>query len=298
MRLAVTGAGGLLGSALLKEAKGRYETYALYCQHLPSSGTPLRVDLRDPESITKTLFATRPDAIIHAAAMTDVDGCEREQTLADAVNHKATEAIAECARELGAFLVYVSTDYVFDGARGMYSEDDDSRPINFYGRTKLEGEEAVRRLLPDHLIVRPSVIYGATPSSGKVNFALWVLDSLRQRKQVNVVSDQFVSPTLNSDLSEMVMECLEKRVVGTLHLSGATRLSRFDFASELCAAWSLDPSLITPVELSAMTWHAPRPKDSSLDVTKAGTLLSKKPPPVAESVKRLKRELDLAGGAA
>ncbi len=229
---------------------------------------------------------------MHAAALTDVDRCERERDLANAVNYEATKAIAKCANDLSAFLVYVSTDYVFDGKRGMYKEEDEPRPINFYGYTKFKGEQAVKELLSDYLIARASVIYGSTPSSGKANFALWVLNALKEGKPVSVALDQFVSPTLNTNLAEMIMECLERRLTGTIHLAGASRLSRLDFASELCREWSLNPSLINPVEMNKINWHAPRPRDSSLDVTKATSILKNVPATVTHSLHTLKEELD------
>lgn len=291
MKLAVTGAGGLLGSALVEMARG-HEVYSLYNQHIPSSGAPVHVDLLDRENLTRELRRIRPDAIAHTAAMTDVDRCEREKELANALNHEATKAIAVCADEIGAFMVYVSTDYVFDGGKGMYREEDEPKPVNFYGVTKLWGEQSVRESSPNHLIVRPSVIYGSARSSGKVNFALWVLESLKEGRQISVATDQFVSPTLNTSLAEMILECLEKRLTGTLHLAGATRLSRFDFASELCRAWSLDKSLIRPVLMKEMKWQAQRPRDSSLDVSKATGVLKNSPLTVSQSLDVLKRQFE------
>lgn len=291
MRLAITGAGGLLGSALLAKVKG-HEVYSLNNEHAPSSGIPIRLDLRNNNQVVETLKRIKPDAIVHTAALTDVDRCERDHELAKAINYDATRTIAKSARELGAFLIYISTDYVFDGKRGRYNEEDVPGPINFYGQTKLMGEQAVRELLTDYLIARTSVIYGSTPSSGKVNFALWLLDSLSSGKTVNVAANQFVSPTLNTNLAEMVIECLERRVKGILHLSGASRVSRLEFALELCRIWSFNPSLINPVDTSKMNWYAPRPKDSSLDVTKASSVLMKKPASIKDSLNRLKEELD------
>lgn len=295
MKLAITGAGGLLGSALLKKAEG-HEVYSLYNRHLPSSGVPINVDLQDQSQTIATLQRIKPDAIIHTAAVTDVDRCEKERDLANAVNHETTKSIASCARDLGAFVAYVSTDYVFDGKRGMYNENDEPMPVNFYGLTKLRGELAVKELAAEYLIARTSVIYGSTPSSGKVNFALWVLNALKESKEVTVTSDQFVSPTLNTNLAEMIMECLERRLTGTFHLAGATRLSRVDFATEICRVWSLNPSLIKPVEMSEMKWYAKRPKDSSLDVTKAASILRRGPATVARSLQILKEELDANPG--
>jgi dTDP-4-dehydrorhamnose reductase len=292
LRLVITGAGGLLGSALLTKAKG-HEVYSLYNQHVPSSGIPIRVDLQDRSQVAEILQKIQPDAIVHAAALTDVDKCEKERDLANDVNYEATKVIAECAKGANAFLVYVSTDYVFDGKKGMYLEQDEPRPINFYGYTKLKGEQAVREILSDHLIARASVIYGSTPSSGKVNFALWILDSLKEGRPITVAADQYVSPTLNTNLADMLMECLESRLTGTMHLAGATRLSRLDFASELCREWSLDQSLINPIDMSKMNWYAPRPRDSSLDVTKAEGALENRPATIVQSLRSLRQQLEV-----
>jgi len=291
LKLVITGAGGLLGSALVTKAR-EHEVFSFYNQHLPASGVPVRADLQDWDQLARILKNINPDAIVHAAALTDVDRCEREQNLASAVNYESTKVIAKCASELGAFLIFVSTDYVFDGEKGRYRENARPRPINFYGLTKLNGEHVVKELLSDYLIARTSVIFGSAPSSGKVNFALWVLNALKEGKPAKVTVDQFVSPTFNANLAEMIMECLERRLTGTMHLSGATRLSRFEFASELCTEWSLNPSVIEPVEMSQMNWSAPRPRDSSLDVTKAASILRTKPATISQSLRAMKSQLD------
>ena len=178
LKLVITGARGLLGSALVSRAREPRGIFPLQSARAIFRD-PVHVDLRDRNLIAKTLQEIKPDAIVHAAALTDVDRCEREKDLANTLNHEATKVIANFANDMGVFLVYVSTDYVFDGKRGMYREDDEPKPINFYGFTKLKGEQAVEKLLSNYLIVRASVIYGSTPSSGKVNFALWVLNALK-----------------------------------------------------------------------------------------------------------------------
>lgn len=291
LRLVITGAGGLLGSALLTKTKEE-EVYSFYNQHMPTLGIPVRASLEDASQLARTLQKIKPEAIVHAAALTDVDRCEKERDLANAVNYEATKVIARYAKDQRAFLIYVSTDYVFDGMKGMYHEQDKPAPVNFYGHTKLRGEQAIEELLSEYLIARTSVIYGSTPSSGKVNFALWVLNALKERKPISVTCDQFVSPTLNTNLANMIMECLERRLTGTLHLAGATRISRLDFASELSRVWSLDSSLISPVEMSKMNWYARRPRDSSLDVTKAQGVLKNTPDTIGQSLHSLRNELD------
>jgi dTDP-4-dehydrorhamnose reductase len=184
----------------------------------------------------------------------------------------------------------VSTDYVFDGEKGAYRETDNAAPINHYGLTKLKGEEAVQAL-DKYCIARGSVIYGSTPATGKVNFALWLLDKLRKKEEVKIVIDQWNSPTLNVSMAEMIIETLEKRTTGTFHLAGATRLSRYEFAQRFAATFNLDPKYIAPVQSKQIKWVARRPRDSSLNVKKAEHELTNKPLGIHEALKEMKKEI-------
>lgn len=269
-----------------------YDVYSLYNQHAPSFGSPVQIDLQHSDQLARVLKEIKPGVIVHAAALTDVDLCEKERELAIAINCDATRAIANIARKLNAFVIYISTDYVFDGERGMYGETARPNPVNFYGETKLRGEEAIREQLADYLIARTSVIYGSTPSSGKVNFAMWLLDKLEKRQTVPVLTDQYVSPTLNTNLAEMILDAVKNRTAGTLHLAGASRVSRYEFAASLCDEWGLDSSLLVKASIREMKWTARRPRDSSLDVSKAKAILMRKPLTVGESLKALRREIE------
>ncbi|MEM2734819.1 MAG: dTDP-4-dehydrorhamnose reductase [Candidatus Bathyarchaeia archaeon] len=289
MRILITGSGGLLGSKIAELASGAsHEVYAAYNQNRPKSGTPIRLDLRDLAAIERVVRGIGPDAIVHAAAMTDVDKCEQERDLALRINYEATSALASAAREMGAFLVYVSTDYVFNGERGFYSEADEPDPVNFYGYTKLMGERAVEELAGAHCIVRASVIYGAAPASGKSNFALWLIDKLERGERASVLVDQYVSPTLNSSLARMILEAVERGLEGLYHMAGAERVSRYEFAAKLCAAFGFDPSLLKPARMADMAWAARRPRDSSLDVSKADGIFRAKPLKLNEALIELR----------
>jgi dTDP-4-dehydrorhamnose reductase len=292
MRILLTGSSGLLGSAIAELAiRGSHELYSAYNQHQPRSGIPLKLDLTDLSAIGRAVRKIRPDAIVHAAALTDVDRCERERDLALRVNYEATSALASAARESGAFLVYVSTDYVFNGERGLYSESDEPDPVNFYGYTKLRGEESVEELAGDYCIARASVIYGAAPASGKANFALWLIERLRRGEGARVLVDQYASPTLNSGLARMILEAAERGLGGIYHMAGADRVSRYEFAAGLCKALGLDASLLEPARMEDMGWAARRPRDSSLDVSKAAGALRAKPLRLIEALGILRGEL-------
>lgn len=290
MKLLITGASGLLGTGLCKIAlRKNHAVYSAYGQHKPLYGTPVKLDILDPKAERQILKIIKPDAVVHAAAMTDVDKCELEKDLAWKTNAEATTNLTRLCKESGSFLAYVSTDYVFDGEKGMYKETDPPAPINQYGLTKLEGEQAVRGL-ENYCIARGSVIYGTTPAAGKVNFALWLLDKLKKKEEVKIVTDQWNSPTLNVNMAEMIIEAVEKRTIGTIHLAGATRLSRFEFAKHIAQVFNLDPDCITPLRTNHIEWVAKRPKDSSLNIEKAERILTNKPLKIHEALEELKKE--------
>jgi len=188
MVVLVTGSTGLLGSQVVDAlALERFETVGGVRSLPQSSKDTIHLDLFAPSSIEKALTTLKPDAVVHAAAMTNVDYCELHPVEAHKVNGEATASLARLSRRMGAYLIYVSTDYVFDGERGMYREEDATSPVNVYGRTKLEGEIAVAEEDGHSATVRASVIYGPTPASDKVNFAVWLVDSLRRGQRVRIV---------------------------------------------------------------------------------------------------------------
>lgn len=277
MKLLVTGASGLLGHRVAQLAlKKDYEVHSIYKEHPANIGNPIKLDLTDQSEVFKAISRLKPDAVIHTAAYTDVDGCEVNKNLAWKVNAEATKHIAMASTSIGSHLTYISTDYVFDGEKGLYSEDDTPNPISYYGYTKLKGEEFVKKHAKEWCIVRASVIYG-WGRAHKPNFATWLINNLSQEKEVKILTDQYVSPTLNTNLTEMLLEITERKIAGTLHTAGATRVSRHEFALKLAEVFNLNKDLIKPATINEMTWRAKRPKDSSLNVSKARALLNAKP---------------------
>lgn len=287
MKLLITGGSGLLGSKVAEMALARGdEVFSGYAHNIPGFGTPVRFDLLNGPGISGMVERLAPEVIIHSAALTDVDRCEREKELAYKMNVEGTRAIAAAAQKVGSFLIYISTDYVFDGQCGMYREEDRPNPVSYYGYSKLLGEGYC-----DGCIVRTCVIYGSRPASGKVNFALWLLNSLKSGKEVRVVTDQFITPTLNTNLTAMVLEVADRRLGKVLNLAGATRISRYDYAQELAREFDLDLSLILPSRMEDLLWAAKRPIDSSLDTAKARRELMNKPLPLNEALRTLKAEI-------
>jgi len=291
LKLLITGAIGLYGSKLANMGVQRnIEVYSSDVQELPVDGTFVKLDVSNKELVAETFTRIKPDVVIHAATLTDVDKCELNKELAWKINVEGTKNIVEAAKGTGSFLIYISTDYVFNGEKGNYTELDQPNPINYYGLTKLKAEELVKAQ-DEYLIGRPSVIYGSTPAAGKVNFALWLIETLHRGEHAKIVTDQFNTPTLNANLAEMTLESAERRLTGTFHLCGATRVSRFQFAQLIAETFDLDKRLVDPVQSSQFKWPAKRPMDSSLDTSKAQKTLKNKPIEIHEALKRLKLEL-------
>ena len=292
MKLLVTGASGLFGSKLAETALARnFEVYAGFSKDAVPYGIPVQFDISDKNQVDQAFETAKPDVVVHAATLTDVDKCELDKALAWKINVEGTKNIAEATARSGAFLVYISTDYVFNGEKGCYREDDLPDPINYYGLTKLKAEETAKQYVPDCCIARASVIYGATPAAGKINFALWLINKLKSGEKVKIVTDQWNSPTLNTSLADMTLDVVERRLEGVFHLCGASRVSRYEFAMQIAQTFGLDTGLIEAVDSSSFKLPARRPVDSSLDTSKAQQLLKVKPLMLAAALAVLKQEL-------
>jgi dTDP-4-dehydrorhamnose reductase len=209
----------------------------------------------------------KPAAVVDTAALHNVDRCEEERDLAWQVNAGSTGALARVAQDVGARYLFVSTDFVFDGTKGGYREEDVARPVNYYGETKLAGEHAVLAASGDHLVIRPSVVFGW--DNTRLNFATWVLSSLKEGKSINVATDWIGSPTFADSLASGILKLLKVPDGGVYHLAGADALSRHDFAVRLAKAFGLDAGLVKPVPSADLPLKARRPPDSSLSSAKA-----------------------------
>jgi dTDP-4-dehydrorhamnose reductase len=290
LRLLITGASGLYGSKLAEKATASYVVSSGYCRDRPAFGSPIHFDISDKNRVKAVFKKVNPDAVVHAASLTDVDKCEVNKKLAWKINVEGTGNIIEEIKASSAFLVYISTDYVFNGETGNYKETDQPDPINYYGFTKLKAEELVKDV-GEYCIARASVIYGSTPAAGKVNFALWTLDKLKRNEQINIVTDQWNSPTLNTNLVDMTMEVVERKLTGIFHLCGATRISRYSFAKLIAQTFDMDENLIRPSASEEFSWPAKRPKDSSLDIAKAQQMLKNKPLEINQALEQMKQEI-------
>ena len=290
MKILVTGSTGLVGRQVVNDLENLGDTvYAAYHNSKPEYGIPTQMDLTNLETISELVSKLNPDAIIHLAAITDVDVCEKEKEMAMKINAKATEILAKQAAKQKSFFVYISTDYVFDGMQGMRKESDKTNPISFYGKSKLEGELAVMNLASSWCIVRTSTPFGLHPT--KKSFPVWIIENLLAHKQINVIVDQFTSPTYVPNLSKMLIEITKRQISDFIHLAGATKISRYEMAEMLSDKLNLEKKLLKPVSIDEMNWIAKRPKDSSLDVTKAVSILNEKPFIIEQAIDYFVKEI-------
>jgi dTDP-4-dehydrorhamnose reductase len=292
MKILITGSNGLLGRQLARIAVSR--GLVVQCSDKDSADsdqenfTPL--DLTDREAVLSTCNELRPDTIINCAALTDVDLCEREKELASSINAEAVLHLAEGSNAIRAHLIHISTDYVFDGKKGSYREEDDPNPINHYGLSKLDGERYVRSTAKRWSIARTSVLYG-WGRENRLNFATWIIKGLMKGSRLDVVTDQFASPTLNTSLAKMLLELADRRLQGTYHLAGKDRIDRFSMAVKVAEQFNLDKTLLSPTtsdNLFRSRWSARRPMDSSLNVDKATEQLESKPLDLDEALTEMK----------
>jgi len=290
LKLLVTGASGLLGHKIVQLALKRgHEVYSLFNEHPTNFGNPVKLDLTNQSQVSETIIKLKPEAIVQAAAYTDVDGCEINRDMAWKVNAEATKHVAIASANINSHITYVSTDYVFDGEKGFYSEEDQPNPISHYGYTKLKGEGFVKKHVKEWCIARSSAIYGWNQAK-KLNFATWLINNLKHGKEVKVLTDQCVSPTLNTNLAEMLLEIAERKTTGILNTAGATRINRHQFALKLAEVFNLDTHLIRPARMNDMSWSAKRPGDSSLNVSRANAILNMKPLKLNKALEMMRRE--------
>lgn len=292
MKTLVVGASGLVGSKTARAAgPGAVGTYNEFPAGLPCRGA--RLDLREPASVRKVLADERPDAVVNTAALHDVDYCESHAREARILNSEAAGALAEACSDAGARLVHVSTDYVFDGAKGApYSEKDAAAPLNAYGATKAEGEKKILAL--GHSVVRTGVVYGAGPAAPRgpgrhAGFVAWVLQSLRAGRRLRVVDDQFVTPTLADSLAEALL-AVARSGGGLYHAAGASCESRYSLAAKAAAAFGHDPAMLSPAKSSEIPQLARRPPYACLDSSRIARELGAELPGASEGLRAMRAQ--------
>jgi dTDP-4-dehydrorhamnose reductase len=298
-KIVIFGSNGLLGQSLVNRFKTDYQvvTASLGRTDLNNiEGVPYhQIDMVNRVQINEFLIAESPDIIINAAAYTNVDGSEKDKELCWNTNVRAVENIIDIATTFNPILVHISSDYVFDGQQGSYTEQDSVNPLGNYARSKMAAENIIAASNLEYIIARTQVLYGFG-NKVKLNFATWVISRLSKKQNIKVVTDQIGNPTYIDDLSESIFRLLERKEFGLFHIAGSQIINRYNFAKKIAGRFDLDESLIEKIVTADLKQLAPRPMDSSFNIDKLTNRIDWQPSDVETGLKKLKLKLSKNNG--
>ncbi len=275
-RLLLTGYGGFIAGSIICQARGSWEVYALSLTEPPGRGdgfTSYQFDLRDTAQLHKAFDTARPDAVIHTAALADIDYCETHPEDAFEINAGVTAALAALCRDAGTRMILCSTDSVFDGVKGGYTEEDAPRPVNIYAETKVRAERALLETMDNGLVTRLSLVMGLPVLGAGNSFLAKMQASLEAGKEVPFPQNEIRTPVDVLTLGRAFLELAAMEYAGILHLAGNSRLNRYEMACRIAQRLGFSTDLVVPTDSNAMAGRAKRPNDASLDNTKARSLL-------------------------
>lgn len=284
MKVLITGANGLLGQHLTKLLLDKnYQVVATgrdgsRLPFQPSDNYAYReMDITDALETFAVMGLEKPDVVVHAAAMTQVDDCELRPQHCERINVHGTSQVLTDAETFSSHFIYISTDFVFDGEQGNYSEEDDTKPISLYGFTKLQAESMVQTSTIPFAIVRTCLVYGNLLKGTRSNIVSWVKDSLEQGKTIQVVSDQLRTPTYVEDLAKGIHLIIEKKATGIYHISGKDWLTPYDIAIKTAAKFQLDAGKIVKADAGSFKQPGRRPLKTGFVIDKARKELGYEP---------------------
>jgi len=282
-KVLVTGSNGLLGQKLTDLFLAQPE-WDLFATGAGANRHPARegyryesLDITDFDNMEAVLSRELPDVVIHTAAMTQVDDCEFKRDECVALNVTAVEHLAKLSANLGFHLVHVSTDFIFDGTKPMYTEDDQANPLSYYGWSKLEGEKRVIEFAGSYSILRTVLVYGQVADMSRTNIVLWAHSTLKNQKSANVVTDQFRTPTLAEDLAMGCFLAAAQRAQGIYNIAGKDYMSVIELVERVASFYGYSMECINRVDSSILNQPAKRPPITGLDITKATSQLGYAP---------------------
>ena len=288
MRVLVIGAGGFLGQKIYKTFSESFETYG--ATNLETDN--LYLDITNIDSIKNVLEKVKPNIVINCAGLTDVDYLEGHPDVAEKVNVGGIKNISDVCSKAKMKLIGISTDYVFDGKKGDYTEDDKPNPINVHGNAKFNEEKTIKGSMKDYIIARVSVLYGYNSPNDKQTFVNWVIKKLETGEKIRVIDDQLNTPTLIDDIASALIHLIKAEKNGIYHITGSEKISRYDFALKVAETFKLNKDLIEPIKTSDLKWKAKRPMDSSLSINKLmkeGVRMSG----INEGLRRMKAQMEM-----
>lgn len=296
MKILVTGSNGLLGQKLTVLLEQDPSVH-LIATARGTSALPIRkgefhaLDITDGTAIDNVFSTAKPDVVINTAAMTQVDQCETEREACWSANVTAVENIVRSCTNYRVRLVHVSTDFIFDGSHGPLDEQEKPGPVNYYGESKLAAEQVVQKSSLEWAILRTVLVYGITSDMSRSNIVLWVKNSLEQGKTIQVVNDQWRTPTLAEDLAMGCYLAAIKKAKGIYHISGKDFLSPYDIAIQTADFFKLDKSLIKATDSSQFKQPARRPLTTGFIIDKARKELGYEPHSFREGIQILSDQI-------
>ncbi|MBA4301870.1 MAG: NAD(P)-dependent oxidoreductase [Cyclobacterium sp.] len=298
-KILITGANGLLGQKLVEQLVegGKFEVIATGKGPCRLKGDGFKyesLDITDSDEVNEVIARITPDTIIHGAAMTNVDECELNQEACRILNVKATEYLIQAAEKIQTHFIFVSTDFIFSGKDGPYDEEAEAAPVNFYGETKLIGENLVRSSKTSWAIARTVLVYGIANDLSRSNIILWVKTSLESGKEIQVVDDQIRTPTLAEDLAAGCILIAEQKAEGVFNLSGSDFLTPYEMAIMTADFFELNKDLIKKTDSTRFTQPAKRPMKTGFSIEKARKQLGYVPKTFQEGIGILSKQIILA----
>ncbi len=286
-KLLVIGASGLLGSKVLELGKHKYTTYGTY--NTNKKDGLIKINVIDKKKVFSLINRIKPTIIFDTHTINNVDYCETHKEEAWDINVEGSKNVAKASKSIGAKYVFISSDYIFSGKKRIYTENDKPDPLNYLGRTKWAVESLIEILDIDSIVARTSGLYGAQSSTGKKSFIQWVIESLKNKERINVVSDQNLSFTLVDDLVNSLFSLIESGQKGTFNIVGKDCISKYEFAMQISKEFNLNSSLISKYTTSKLSQVAKRPKKVRLSTKKLMRVIHKTPAGVDEGIRKISR---------
>ncbi len=287
-----TGATGLLGKYFFLQKPSNFDLYGTYIKNLKVDNANLfTLDVSSGDDVNALFEKIMPDFVVHAAALGNVDYCETHKDEARKVNIIGTQNVLNASKKINAKLIFTSSNAVYDGKNPPYSEEAPKHPLDYYGKTKLEGEVLVRESEVPYVILRLMTMYGWPPVGGRPNPVSWVINELRNKKEVNIVNDIFNNHLFAGQAAEIIWKLIENNKFNkTYNLAGGEVVSRLDLALETAQVFNLDKSLINSVSSDFFKNIVPRPKNTSFDISKIEEELGVRLYTVREGLLKMKDE--------
>lgn len=286
-----TGSNGLLGQKLTEKilAEGRVKLVAtskgINRYPVKAGYGYAEMDILNLQQVREVIDKYQPDAIIHTAAMTNVDTAEADKEMCYQLNVVAVQNLLSLCEEKNIQFIHLSTDFVFDGEEGPYKEDDPVNPVSYYGESKVLAEEIIKKSTADWVVIRTILVYGITNDMSRSNIILWAKGALEKGLPIKVVNDQWRMPTLAEDLAEACLLAVEKNAKGIYHVSGKDYMSIADLVRKVADYWALDQSIISEVSSVGLNQTARRPMKTGFVLDKAINDLDYRPHSFEEGLK-------------